>query len=364
MQRKDVYMLSYRPVCGKSMIFQLVPKICFYPHNITDFTTQRTCTVVVLICPLNSLIEWRIQELADHGIAACSRGDDGFLEGDILKHSLVFTSPELIICEERCRNMFTKQGRSRKYFGFQATDETQCSEMVSRGSVLICPFLFVCLFCDYYFVNEKLTSWSVNLRLMFINKFNQFGSLPHVQTLTAINQKWKQTDAIPLHRHLKPVCKLHVCVTKSCFGRRGSLCARQISVSSGTKDSGDWLVLCVYSLFECVITGKPIPLMVPETFTMHRRMICKLADALSNGQTLIFKGHFSHFGPLVKTITWAINCLGVLKRWLAKDFEQLKYIRNLHWKIEDVSLFNLIIFNYFIFWFNQEGYWLEYFSIY
>ena len=75
-----------------------------------------------MICPLTALTDSHIQELADRGIAACSLGDDSVLDDDILKHSIIFTSPELIIQEERWRKILQSSGVQDNIFGL-VTDE-------------------------------------------------------------------------------------------------------------------------------------------------------------------------------------------------------------------------------------------------
>ena len=82
---------------GKSVIFQVIPSICSilatrglnYPEK----------PIIVVICPLVSLINSHIQELRSRGFsAACLSGDDidekGIEHGD---YSFNFTSPESVI---------------------------------------------------------------------------------------------------------------------------------------------------------------------------------------------------------------------------------------------------------------------------
>ena len=118
-QRKDVF--SVLPTgCGKSLIFQVVPVVSSYLHD-QGFNYPKNA-VLVVICPLSSLIESHIQELAVHGVAACSLGDDGLLEEDILRHSIVCTSPELIVREERWRKLLQRKEFQENIFGL-VTDE-------------------------------------------------------------------------------------------------------------------------------------------------------------------------------------------------------------------------------------------------
>ena len=88
---------------GKSLIFQLVPKVCSYLHD-RGFSYPKAA-IVVVFCPLNALIDSHILELKEHGIPACSLADDDLLEDDVASHSIVFTGPELIVREEKWRKV-------------------------------------------------------------------------------------------------------------------------------------------------------------------------------------------------------------------------------------------------------------------
>ena len=59
--------------CGKSLIFQLVPKVCEYLHD-QGFEYPKAA-ILVVVCPLSALIDSHIQELKDHGLSACSLTD-------------------------------------------------------------------------------------------------------------------------------------------------------------------------------------------------------------------------------------------------------------------------------------------------
>ena len=52
---------------------------------------------------MNALIDWHILELKEHGIPAFSLANDDLLDDDVASHSIVFTSPELIVREEKWR---------------------------------------------------------------------------------------------------------------------------------------------------------------------------------------------------------------------------------------------------------------------
>ena len=67
-KREDVF--AVLPTgCGKSLIFQLVPKVCSYLHD-RGFSYPKAA-IVVVICPLNALIDSHILALRDHGIPVC-----------------------------------------------------------------------------------------------------------------------------------------------------------------------------------------------------------------------------------------------------------------------------------------------------
>ena len=66
--------------CGKSLTFQLVPKVCSYLHD-CRFSYPKAA-IVVVICPLNALIDSHILELKEHGIPAFPLAEDDLPEDD------------------------------------------------------------------------------------------------------------------------------------------------------------------------------------------------------------------------------------------------------------------------------------------
>ena len=76
-------------------IFNLPTKVCEYLHD-QGFEYPKAA-ILVVVCPLSTLIDSHIQELKDHGISACSLTDQDILKDYVSKHSIVFTSPELIV---------------------------------------------------------------------------------------------------------------------------------------------------------------------------------------------------------------------------------------------------------------------------
>ena len=120
-KRKDVF--AVLPTgCGKSLIFQLVPRTCAYLHD-RGFNYPKAA-VLVVVCPLTALIDAHIKEFKDHGISACSLADEDIREDDIVlgKYSIVFTSPELIVREEKGRQVLQNKFFQDRLFGL-VTDE-------------------------------------------------------------------------------------------------------------------------------------------------------------------------------------------------------------------------------------------------
>ena len=77
---------------------------------------------MLVICLLSALVESHIQELANYGILSYYLGDDGLIQEEIAQYSIVLTSPELIVCEERWRKLLQSQEFPDNFFGL-VTDE-------------------------------------------------------------------------------------------------------------------------------------------------------------------------------------------------------------------------------------------------
>ncbi len=122
MQRRDVF--AVLPTgWGKSLIFQIVPALCSYFHEKgLPFAHQ---VIVLVVCPLKSLVESHIKELDNLGIKACSLSgeniddEERILAGD---YSFVFTSPEAIINDGKWRKMLRSVVYQKNLFGL-VTDE-------------------------------------------------------------------------------------------------------------------------------------------------------------------------------------------------------------------------------------------------
>ena len=118
-RRKEVFCVLSTG-CGKSLTFQLVLLVCAYLQNEKFNYPEKP--ILLVICPLSALVESHIQELANYGILSCYLGDDGLIEEEISQHSIVFTSPELIVREERWRKLLQSQAFQDNLFGL-VTDE-------------------------------------------------------------------------------------------------------------------------------------------------------------------------------------------------------------------------------------------------
>ena len=119
--RKDVFAVLPTGL-GKSLIFQVIPDVCArlsshgfdYPEN----------PILLVICPLLSLISSHMNELEAHGIsAACLSGDkvdeEGIRSG---KYSVVLGSPESLIRNKKWHQMLRTKTYQESLFGI-VTDE-------------------------------------------------------------------------------------------------------------------------------------------------------------------------------------------------------------------------------------------------
>ena len=121
LSRKDVFAVLPTGF-GKSLIFQMVPAMCSYLYS-------RGChfpkaAIIIVICPLNSLIESHLKELETYRITAAKlSGQDidesGIIEG---KYSIVFANPESLILNEKWRSMLRSEVYQENLFGI-VTDE-------------------------------------------------------------------------------------------------------------------------------------------------------------------------------------------------------------------------------------------------
>ena len=68
------------------------------------------------------MIDSHILELKEHAIPACSLADDDLLEDGVASHSIFFTSPELIVREEKLRKVLQSKSFQDRLFGL-VTDE-------------------------------------------------------------------------------------------------------------------------------------------------------------------------------------------------------------------------------------------------
>ena len=60
--------------------------------------------------------------MSKHGIPACSLANDDLLEDDVASHYIVFTSPELIVREEKWSKVLQSKSFQDRLFGL-VTDE-------------------------------------------------------------------------------------------------------------------------------------------------------------------------------------------------------------------------------------------------
>ena len=119
--RKDVFAVLPTGF-GKSVIFQVIPSICsmLAPRGL-DYPEK---PIIVIICPLVSLINSHIQELRCREFSAAFLSGDDIDEKEIERgdYSFIFTSPESVIRNEKWRKMLRTNVYQERLFGL-VTDE-------------------------------------------------------------------------------------------------------------------------------------------------------------------------------------------------------------------------------------------------
>lgn len=105
---------------GKSLIFQMAPIVAKKLGTAHNFPVN---PILLIICPLNSLIDSHVRELKKRGLRATSLSDEDD-EQEILngKFTFVFCNPESIIRSEKWRAMVTSDIYQTNLLGF-VTDE-------------------------------------------------------------------------------------------------------------------------------------------------------------------------------------------------------------------------------------------------
>ena len=80
--------------------------------------------IVIVVCPLNALIECLMKELRQRGISCtCLSGDDADQDGALAgKYAFVFANPEALILNEKWRKMLQSPIYQSNLFGI-VTDE-------------------------------------------------------------------------------------------------------------------------------------------------------------------------------------------------------------------------------------------------
>ena len=107
-QRKDV--LAVLPTgCGESLLFQLIPGLCLLLNQM-EYCNYPKSAIVIVVCPLNALIECHMKELRQQGISCtCLSGDDADQDDALAgKYAFVFANPEALILNENGGRCFSR----------------------------------------------------------------------------------------------------------------------------------------------------------------------------------------------------------------------------------------------------------------
>ena len=107
---------------GKSIIFQLLPDVC-KELSLRGYAYPRHA-IVLVVCPLKSLVESHIRELEKRGLSATSLSGDNIDENGILggAYSFVFGSPESFLQNKKWRSMIQSEVYQKNTFAI-VTDE-------------------------------------------------------------------------------------------------------------------------------------------------------------------------------------------------------------------------------------------------
>ena len=90
---------------GKSLLFQLIPKFCVELHNL-GYSYYPKSLIVIVICPLNALIECHMKQVEHRGISCtCLSGDTTKMVLSLVDTLLIFANPEALILNEKWRKM-------------------------------------------------------------------------------------------------------------------------------------------------------------------------------------------------------------------------------------------------------------------
>ena len=94
---------------GKSLLFRLISGLCVELHNL-GYSYYPKSPIVIVICPLNALIECHMKQLAElehPGISCtCLSGDDADQDDTFAgRYSFIFANPEAFILNEKWRKM-------------------------------------------------------------------------------------------------------------------------------------------------------------------------------------------------------------------------------------------------------------------
>ena len=117
--RKDVFAILPTGH-GKSIIFQLLPDVCKYLYLPGYSYPHRA--IILVVCPLTSLVDSHIRELRNRSISAASLSIED--ENNLLKgaYSFVFGSPESFLQNEKWRNMLRSDVYQDRTFAIVADE--------------------------------------------------------------------------------------------------------------------------------------------------------------------------------------------------------------------------------------------------
>lgn len=303
---------------GKSVIFHLIPLVHTWMfHNNSNSTQFKKDSIILIICPLLTLMQDQVKLLTDYGLKAVyidgEQSEDTFQYIENGLFTYVFLSPESALSNERWRNMLSSEVYKDKLVGV-IIDEVHCMTEWGLSSA-----------------NDKKSAFR-----KWYSRINEAKSLTQVplMALTATATKTTKGKIFELLEFTHPVeiiespnkNNISYCVQvldKNLTVAENFRCVIDEILRKG-KNSIRTIIYC-QTVKQCAILYKTFELELQESFylDMHVNPVNRLVEMLHSGTPVNVKEHIahqfssnsSHLRVLIATIAYGmgVNCQGVTR---------------------------------------------------